>query len=366
MINLHIIYKVNLWILTEDFDEEKKNKMRVGVVGINHKLADLKLRETLAKACHKRFGPFQSIQGEHVFVLLSTCNRTEIYFCSDDLTATHTHLLAILRLDVEQEFDHKLYSYFGLDCFKHLARVAAGLDSAIIGETEIQRQVKLAYEATSTNYSLPHDMHFLFQKSLGIAKKIRFELQLGRGMPNLEHAIFQTGHHFFEKPKEANILFVGASEINEKILSFLLMKQFHQITLCNRSISQSERWGNDYNIPFISWDQFREWESFDWIIFGTKSPDYLITQDQLSLKNKNKKLIMDLCVPRNVDPKVGKNPFITLMNIDQINRLLKIRHRRMNHGLIEAEQKITQSAAEQTFRFRKKISGKSDCLAIIA
>src|SRR4051812_9744096 len=120
--------------------------MRVGIVGINHKLADLKLRERLAKACQKRFGPFQAVHGDHHFILLSTCNRTEVYFSSDDLAATHSYLLSILRTDVEEEFDHKLYSYFGTDCFSHLTRVTSGLDSAIIAETEIQGQVKTAYE----------------------------------------------------------------------------------------------------------------------------------------------------------------------------------------------------------------------------
>ena len=195
--------------------------MRVGVVGINHKLADLKLREQLAKACQKWFGALNAVHDNHYFVLLSTCNRTEIYFSSQDLAETHTYLLGILRVEVEEEFDHKLYSYFGTDCFSHLARVTLGLDSAIIAETEIQGQVKLAYENTSEYHSMPKDMHFLFQKSLGIAKKLRSELQLGRGMPNLEHAILQTGKHMFQNPEKASLLFVGASDINQKIFAFL-------------------------------------------------------------------------------------------------------------------------------------------------
>src|SRR5262245_20986881 len=117
--------------------------MKVGVVGINHKLADLKLREQLAKNCQKCFGSLRAVNEHHHFILLSTCNRTEIYFSSEDLTTTHTYLLSILRMEVEGEFDHKLYSYFGVDSFCHLTRVTLGLDSAIIGETEIQGQVKL-------------------------------------------------------------------------------------------------------------------------------------------------------------------------------------------------------------------------------
>ncbi len=203
--------------------------MRIGVVGINYKLADLKLREQLAKACQRRFGVTQSIPGHHHFILLSTCNRTEVYFSSEDLATTHTYLLSILRNDIEEEFDHKLYSFFGVDCFSHLARVASGLDSAIVAETEIQGQVKAAYEVAASYHSLPKELHFLFQKALGISKKIRSELQLGRGMPSLEHAILNIGRHFFKIPEKARILFIGASEINCKILFYLRTKNLYQI-----------------------------------------------------------------------------------------------------------------------------------------
>ena len=292
--------------------------MRIGVVGINHKLADLKLREKLAKACQRCFGAFQAVHGQHFFILLSTCNRTEVYFSSADLAATHTYLLSILRNEVEDEFDHKLYSFFGIDCFSHLTRVTLGLDSAIIGETEIQGQVKLAYENTSDYHSLPSDLHFLFQKALKISKKLRSELNLGRGMPNLEHAVLQTGKHVFKNPEQISLLFVGASDINQKILSFLKNKNFQNITLCNRSNEQSILLGELYGVKYLAWSQLKSWQEYDWIIFGTKSPDYLITQQEVLHGKFSQKLIMDLCVPRNVEPRLGQNSNIILLNIDQI------------------------------------------------
>lgn len=340
--------------------------MRVGVVGINHKLANLKLREQLAKACQKWFGNLNAVHNHHYFVLLSTCNRTEIYFSSYDLVETHTYLLGILRVEVEEEFDHKLYSYFGTDCFSHLTRVTLGLDSAIIAETEIQGQVKLAYETTSEYHSLPSDMHFLFQKALGIAKKLRYELQLGRGMPNLEHAILQTGKHLFQNPEHACLLFVGASKINQKIFTFLKNKNFQNMTLCNRSDDQACKLANQYGMQHLSWSKISEWVNYDWIIFGTKSPEYLISQQQLDPLPISHKLIMDLCVPRNVDPKLGQDSRITLLNIDQINRLLKIRYRRMTHLLEQAEKRVIEATHEHVSRYLVKAQSKISLLAVTA
>lgn len=325
--------------------------MRIGVVGINHKLADLKLREELAKACQKHFSPLSAIHSPHTFVLLSTCNRTEIYFSSHSLPKTHSYLLSVLRSEVKGDFDHKLYSFFGLDCFSHLAKVTLGLDSAIVAETEIQGQVKLAYEKTAQVHALPRELHFLFQKSLGIAKKIRTTLQLGRGMPHIEHAILQIGAEHFEAPRKARLLFVGASEINQKVLLFLKAKQFQEITLCNRSHLHALAFQKHHQIALLPWKALHLWHTFDWIILGTKSPHYLIHPASLPASAlSDEKLVLDLSVPRNVDPEVGSHPLIRLFNIDQINQLLEFRHDQIATKLKEAEEMIAQATREHASR----------------
>lgn len=328
--------------------------MQVGVVGINHKLADLQLRELLAKACQRRFGPENSMHADHTFVLLSTCNRTEVYFTSHDLAVTHTYLLGILRQEVSEEFEHKLYSYFGSDCFTHLSRVTAGLDSAIVAETEIHGQVKNAYEAAVTYTTLPSDLHYLFQKSLHLAKQVRSQLYMTRGMPDLEHAILQIGSDHFKQPKKAKILFVGVSEINQKILAFFRSKGIDNITLCNRTKEHAETCAQQYQTETLVWDKFTCWHEYDWIIFGTKSSEYLLNKKDIPSHVQGNKLIIDLCVPRNVEPSLKKEKGITLLNIDQINRSLKVRKKNMTHLLSKAEKMISESSRKQTNLFLEK------------
>lgn len=331
--------------------------MRVGVLGINHKLADLKFRELLAKACQRRFSPEMSLHGNHHFVLLSTCNRTEVYFSSEELTATHSYLLNILRqdvLDISQDFDQKLYSYFGGDCFLHLCRVTAGLDSAIVAETEIQGQVKAAYERTLEFCRLPYELHYLFQKSLGIAKKVRGVLPVKPGLPNVEHAILQTGEHLFEAPRQAKVLFIGASEINQKILCFLKAKHITRLTLCNRSEEKGQRIANLHDVPFAGWDEVERWHTYDWVILGTKASEHLISYKQMPNHCIGQKLVIDLSVPRNVDPLLSRHTNITLLNIDQINRRLKIRRKSMHLSLHAAEELIIQATNQQIHLFQEK------------
>lgn len=339
--------------------------MRVGVVGINHKLADLRLRELLAKSCHRRFGAECSTHGFHFFILLSTCNRTEIYFSSEDLACTHTYLLSILREEVQEDFDQKLYSYFGLDCFLHLSKVTAGLDSAIIAETEIQGQVKAAYEhAVEYFHSLPEELHFLFQKALKIGKNVRTALPMKRGLPDLEHAILNMGTEFFKNADQARILFVGASDINKKVLFFLKSKKMESITICNRSQEGAQAIAETYNVNQIPWKEISRWHEFDWIILGTKAPDYLITQKMTPSHLESRKLIVDLSVPRNADPCLKAHPAITLLNIDQINQTLKSRKKKISKVLTEAEYLIHESSKRQIHLFNQKERARQLFLAL--
>lgn len=328
--------------------------MHVGVVGLNHRLADLKLRERLAKTSQRRFGPGCSVHIDHDFILLSTCNRTEIYFSSADLTETHKYILNILRHDIEGDFEQKLYSFFDEDCFQHLARVTSGLDSAIIFETEIQGQVKVAYERACQYSNLSHHLHFLFQKCLRVAKKVRSGIPVERGVPDVEHAILNTGKHFFNKVENQEVLFIGASDINLKILHFLKSKSIDNITLCNRTDHTASEVAEKYSLKTLPWSNLSKWQGFDWVIFGTKSPDYLITYNCMDQVNCGQKLIIDLCVPRNVDPSLGKRAQVTLLNIDQINRMLKLRKKQVYSLVTHAESVVTDSASRQVDIFRKK------------
>jgi glutamyl-tRNA reductase len=298
--------------------------MRIGILGINHKSADLRLREKLAKACHRRFGSENSLHSRFSYVLLSTCNRTEIYFSSPDLAQTHTHLLAILRGEVEEEFEHRVYSYFGSDCFFHLACVTAGVDSALVGETEIQGQVKRAYEDAVSIRPLSSELHFLFQKCLKIGKNVRTQEDLSRGLPTLEEAILQAGENLLGNLERRKILFVGLSEINHKIFVRFKQKGFRNITFCNRSFEKAARVAEREHVKLLPWEEFGKWISFDLAIFGTKCPDFLVSEAPMSYKQK---LVIDLSVPRNVDPQLGRQKGITLLNVDQLNRVIDRRRR---------------------------------------
>lgn len=333
--------------------------MRIGLVGINHKNAGLGLREKLAKACSRHFQPCNPFHHEHSFVLLSTCNRTEVYFCSEDLALTHSFVLATLRNEIEENFEHKLYSYFGKDCFLHLTLVTAGIDSAIAGETEIQGQVKGAYQERARRAKLPHELHFLFQKSLKIGKDIRSKFQLGRGMPDIEHSVFTTGlQEFGEEIWQNPVLFVGASAINQKICQFLSARGIKNIHIINRSNTKAQLFCQKQNFQFIPWNQLHSWHSYRWIIVGTKA-----TEPILYLNKKidsNPRLVIDLSVPRNVDAAVGKKKGIILRNIDQINRHMKRRRDEIQDCLEKAEVDIAEKVEKlvtlfYTGRNKKKL-----------
>lgn len=338
--------------------------MRLGVIGINHKLADLKMRERLAQACQRRFHPSVCAHGQHAFVLLSTCNRTEVYFSSEELAATHTYLLEVLRSEIGQDVEQKLYTFFGRDCFRHLARVVTGLDSAILCETEIQGQVRVAYELAVQYQRLPEELHFLFQKVLKVGKEVRATLPMGRGMPDLEHAVLQTGVGFFAQPKQSQVLFVGASEINLKIMGFLKRQGFERLSLCNRTDSKAGALAARLGVSWTPWDQLAHWPRYDWIICGTKASQPVIHDSHVIPAFEGRKLLIDLSVPRNVMPSLALHAQISLYNIDQINVNLQHRHRAMTESVHLAEELVDASSLRQTTLFQARESQRRIHLAV--
>lgn len=326
--------------------------MHVGVVGVNHKSASLNLREKLAKAYQALFGGSFFSRELPGGVLVSTCNRTELYFSSPDLSDTHTSLLQSLREEVQVEFEHALYSYFGPECFLHLARVTAGLDSAILAETEIQGQIKKEYEATSHHF-LPRELHFLFQKALKVGKEIRTQILPHKAEFQFESALYRLAQCTFNQLQNRRFLFVGASEINAKVLRFLANRGQQNLTVCNRSEERMKALTNDGLAEALSWDRLNQWVDYDVVVFGTKYPGHLISEKDCP-RDERERLIIDLSVPRNVSPCVAQVSSTYLFNIQQMHRMVDDRRNELGALVNRAEEWVRLAVEQQLHCWARK------------
>jgi len=283
--------------------------LKVGVIGLNHKTADLSTLEAVARGANVLAGE-RALFFPYPTILLSTCNRTEIYFSADNLSEAHAALLALLRYCVDGHFEQRLYSYFHADCFAHLCRVTAGLDSAIFAETEIQRQVKVAYARALEHLALPSCLHYVFQKALKVAKEVRSYLGGGQGA-GLCGVLYEIAKSFWEMLEGRKILLVGYSEIHRSFASFLVRKGINQFCLVTRNPETVSLEG----AKVYERQLLQSWREFDWISCASKSEEALIRGS-----SPKRHLIFDLSVPRNVDPAVAKSPYISLWNIEQIHQ----------------------------------------------
>lgn len=307
----------------------------VAVLGVNHKTAEIHLRERVACGVQNLSNnPFFP----HPIVILSTCNRTEIYFSSEDLAEAHSHLLSFLRCQIDVPFEQALYSFFGIDCFFHLCKVAAGLDSAIFAESEIQGQVRVAYARAKR---LPSSLHFVFQKALKISKEIR-SCQHAEGTVQLYRALW----HLTEW-RNRKILLVGFSQITRGLIAFLHRKEIYPLTLVTRSPDQVRIEG----VRAVDRSFLAEWGKYDVIVCGAKSEEYLIQG-----KGSKTQVIFDLSVPRNVDPKTE----VKLYNIEEIHRFIK--EQQKSENVFYGESLIWKNVIRLAKIFRSKTQRGLDIL----
>ena len=305
--------------------------MHIGVLGINDKSAGIHVREHVSKACQWMISQENQILEKYHCMILSTCNRTEIYFSADDLADAHSGILNILREEIDIAFEHKLYSYFGFDCFMQLARVTSGLDSVIIGESEIQRQVKAAYEQTLLNDNLPSCMHFLVQKSLKLGKQIRSNFFFSPNQVSIEKTLFQISQNIFKDFSDEPILFIGNSEINRKIIAYFKRQGIQNITLCTRGLLSAKKMFEKEELTLLPWEKLSLWQMYPLVVCGSNVPHCIIDHPHDHLKTR---LIFDLSVPRNVDPSLFRHPQLILLNIEEVNEVIE---KKQEKNLLEIE-----------------------------
>ncbi|HLB52415.1 MAG TPA: hypothetical protein VJK48_01735 [Chlamydiales bacterium] len=316
-----------------------KDHLQIGVVGISHRQASLKTREEIARGTLRLEENGAFLKAPLLF--LSTCNRTEIYFSGEDLIGVSSELLSFFRGKGSEDVS-LFYSLFGIDCFSHLCKVTTGLDSAIIGETEIQHQVKLAYMRASSAFqfpkALPKALHYAFQKALRIGKQAR--ARFAPLSPTLNEILWKIAEK--HQGPLSKVLLVGNSEINRRFAKFLSKQRNFSLTLATSNPKFSEK---VEGVTVTSRAILQNWQDFDWLIFATRAGQYLIGG-----KGAGHHLVFDLSVPRNVDPNTQR---VSLWNIEKITQEIE-KERRLRPAPEACVQFVEESARRYASLYRSR------------
>ena len=320
------------------------------LLGSNHRTTPIALRERLAISPHDWPAVFSSLRAMtslREIVILSTCNRVECYAVTSDPVTSTTQLVEFLsnRSGIAPAaLAPHLYRLEETDVAAHLFRVAGGLDSMILGETEITAQVKQAYGVAQTFGALGPVLHRLFQKSLHSAKLVRSRTSIAEGCASIGSVVAGlAGSLFGQCLSDCEVLLWGAGKAAETTLRHLMKSGIGQLWVVNRTQVKAQELAQQCQSGWLSWEQAQKrLTRVDLAIVCTQAPHYVIDSDDLEMlwpqRNSRPLCIIDLAVPRNVDPSVARYPGLHLYDIDGLQKIssLAIRQRETSREACEA------------------------------
>jgi glutamyl-tRNA reductase len=304
---------------------------RLLALGISHKTAPLALRERLALPEGRAASVLHELVAHseiHEAVAISTCNRTELYLvASDPVEAENAALSALSRQAgiPPTELLGSLYSLRGMDAVRHLLGVAAGLDSMIVGEAEIQGQVKRAYELALVEGVTGPIVNRLFRDALATGKRARTETAIGRSRVSVSSVAVELARGILGELDSRRVLVIGAGENGELTAKALRERGVETVFVANRRYDRAIGLAQRFGGQAVRFDALpREMESADIVVSSTASPHQLVGRDELELVMEQRGgrplLLIDIAVPRDIDPTVRELPGITLFDMDDLQR----------------------------------------------
>jgi glutamyl-tRNA reductase len=298
------------------------------VIGASHKTAPLALRERLALLEGQMGGMLSGLVAHDSIqeaVAISTCNRTELYVVTGDPLEAEANVLGLLsrRGGIRPtELLERIYAERNCDAARHLCRVASGLDSMIVGEAEVQGQVKRAYESALTARTTGPLTNKLFRVALATGKRVRSETTISEGGASVPSVALDAARATLGDLAGRRVLIVGAGETAELTTRALHAHGVSTIFVANRrrdrAIALAERFGGESG----SFDELpAELERADIVIASTASPHTIIGAEELTEVRRGRPLLLiDLAVPRDIDPECASIPGVTLLDMDSLQR----------------------------------------------
>ncbi len=321
--------------------------MQLTVLGLNHRTAPVEIRERFnfnadrVASIMRRLRNYDNIPEA---MLLSTCNRTELYMVMENTDESIPFIKRLLKHLAGEEYKFEyFYNLSGTQCVRHLFRVASSLDSLVIGEGQILSQIKNAYHIARTNGMTDTILNTLLNKAIAVGKRVRTETKIAYSSVSVSSAAVDLAIDIIGDLSKANILVLGAGHMSELTARHLIDKGARTIFVSNRNLDHAKELAEKFNGTAIPYSQmFEQAAEADIIITSTGAPHYVLTVENLGplLPQRNGKplILVDIAVPRDVDPLLGEMQGVTVYNIDDLEDVVDInKNFRSNEAKLAAQ-----------------------------
>lgn len=331
--------------------------MTLLALGINHKTAPVALREKVSFSPDIMGDALNNLLQQPAVrggVVLSTCNRTELYLSMEENENNHEQLIRWLcqyhQIDAI-ELQKSVYWHQDNQAVSHLMRVASGLDSLVLGEPQILGQVKKAFSDSQNYQSLSSELERLFQKSFSVAKRVRTETQIGANAVSVAFAACTLARQIFESLSSLTILLVGAGETIELVARHLREHQVKKIIIANRTKERAKRLANEVDAQVITLTEIDEQlAQADIVISSTASPLPIIGKGMVERALKKRRnqpmLIVDIAVPRDIEQDVEKLDNVYLYSVDDLEAIIQHNREQRQAAAIQAEHIVQQESVQ--------------------
>ena len=332
--------------------------MHLKVLGLNHRTAPIEVREKFSigkDAIRRGLENLDDYDGLNEAVILTTCNRSEIYaVTSEGCEANVYQFLNDLIGGVDKNF---LYEFDGDTCAAHLFEVAAGLDSLVLGEGQILSQVKEAYSIAKSAQATSTILNTLFHRAIASGKRVRTETKIAYNSVSVSSAAVDLASKKLNSLEGRSALIFGAGKMAQLTAQHLLSHGLKKIFVANHHLSRAEEMAAKIGGQAVAWeDAFINAAHVDIIITSTGAPHYVVkpwqTQQLMTRRSGRGIFFIDIAVPRDVDPEVGKIKGVTLYNIDDLESVVEKNLEARQREALLAKKIVAEDVAAVMERFK--------------
>jgi len=324
--------------------------MPLQILGLNHNTAPVEIREQVVfsgDGIARALTSVAALPGIDEVVLLSTCNRTEFYIIADGGGCEQLYQWLHSDRNLDRSFADSMFTRSGDAAIRHIFRVACGLDSMVLGETQILGQLKDAFRQAQDASTLQNQLGRLLQHTFAVAKKIRTDTQIGARPVSIASAAVNLANQFFAGFTKHTALLVGAGATIELLAKHLSSKDIGRLFIANRSIDRARDLAGQYGgfaVPLSEIEGILP--EADILICSTASPDPIIRISHMEVAIKARKrrpiFAVDIAVPRDIEPGAGDLEDVYLYSIDDLDRVIQRGQGNRKAAAIEADKLLDE------------------------